>query len=294
MTFILVVSLESLDCFDVLIWLRSGAAAAQRLGLTQSTVSRNVRSVSRLFNITAQKANGEWQTSGDTTLLNLERVVHQNYRWTTGRALRIEAQYYSGPLFCNTLPQGWQVGNFDFLEVHTPLQHLRTGVIDVWIGCYPDIPDADDEDLVCFDLTRLPTRLVVSAGHPLAAMGNSVRLSDIRNYPSLALPDGAFPRVQAVLQDLGLWNLPIDVKRYDIEKWEGRIEDLIVGYATCFTIDYFQTSQVFLPIAIPLVVGDSLIVRRDFADHPRFLELLHYLKGKALQLSERFPEVRIA
>lgn len=179
------------------------------------------------------------------------------------------------------------------MEIHTPLEHLRTGVIDAWIGCHPDVPEADDQDLVCFDLTRMPTHLVVAADHPLVKLGESVTLDQIRQYPSLALPNNAFPKVQRVLQDLGLWNLPIDLKRYDQSKWEGKIERLTVGYASCFSIGLFETPQVILPLEIPLEVGDTLIVCRRYVEHPRLLELLNHLKCKALELSERFPEVRI-
>lgn len=289
----MVVSIESLDCFDFLIWLRSGAAAAERLDLTQPTVSRNVQTVSKLFNITAQKTDGEWEILGDTTLLNLERQVHQKYRWALNLPLRLEAQFYSGPLFCNQLPKGWRVGNFDFLQIHTPLQHLQTGVIDAWIGCYPDVPEPNDKDFSCFDLTRLPTHLVVAPDHPLVALGDSLTLNDIKEYPFLVLPDKAFPKVQAALEDLGLWNLNVKSKRYS-PNYQNKISSgLAVNYATCLTIDFFDTPQVVLPLYIPLEVGDTLIVRHEYADHPRLQELLNYLKGKALQIAERFPEVHI-
>lgn len=289
----MVVSIELLDCLDYVIWLRSGAVAAGRLGLTQSTVSRNIQAVAKLFDISVRKSNREWTIYGDPTLLNLERKVHQECRWKQGLPLRIEAQYYSGPLFCEGLPGEWQTGNFDFLEIHTPLQHLRNGVIDAWIGCYPDIPETDDQDLACFDLTRLPTHLVVAADHPLVELGASVTLEQVRRYPSLALPNGAFPRVQKILQELDLWNLPVDLKRYDQTKWEGRVDHLTVGYGTCFSIGLFKIPQVVLPLPIPLEVGDTLIVRRRYADHPRLIELLNHLKGKAFELSEQFAEVRI-
>ena len=158
----MVVSVDELACLDLLIWLRTGQSAAKRLAITQPQISRCVKKVSRTFGIDLLKADGEWETLGDQTLLNCERRVHQEYRWVKGHPLRIEAQYYSGPLFCDPAPEGWIAGNFDYLEIHTPIQHLRNGVIDAWIGCFPDIPEEVDPDLTCFDLTRLPTHLVVS------------------------------------------------------------------------------------------------------------------------------------
>lgn len=290
----MVVSVQDLDCLDLIIWLRTGESAALRLGYTQPSVSRTVNRISDIFGVTLQKNGGEWNLLGDTTLLNLQRRVHQYYRWSKSSPLRLEAQYYSGPLFCDPVPAGWVAGNFDYLEINTPLRHLRDGVIDAWIGCFPDIPEEDDPDFACFHLTRLPTHLVVSERHPLAQVESQLSLEDVRAYPSLALPDGAFPKIQAILQKLGLWNLPVDRFRYSREQWEGRVEsDFVIGYASAFSISLFEAPQVILPVPIPMDVGDSLVVKREFAEHPRFIELLQQLQQKAQELQQRFPEVVI-
>lgn len=290
----MVVSVEELDCLDLLIWLRTGANAASRLSTSQPRISRSVQKVSGLFGVSLSKTDGEWEVLGDQTLLNLQRQVNQAYRWRMGRPLRIEAQYYSGPLFCDPPPEGWMAGNFDYLEIHTPLQHLRNGVVDAWIGCYPDVPEGDDPDLICYHLTRLPTHLVVSADHPLLELGDQVTLDAIKQFPSLALPDGAFPKVQAVLDQLGLWNLPVNSFRYSRSQWEGRVDlEMVVGYASAFSLSLFRSPQVILPIDIPLEVGDSLVVRRDYATHPRLSKLLEHLRSKAQQLAKEYPEVSI-
>ena len=290
-----VVSIEELACLDTLIWLRSGAVAAARLGVAQSTISRRVNHVARLLNLRFFKPNGEWETLGDQSILDLERLVHQRYRWFHGRVLRIEAQYYSGPLFCDPIPDGWTPGNFDFMEIHTPLRLLRNGVIDAWIGCYPDVPDEDDSELACFHLTRLPSHLVVAVDHPLLYLGDHITLEDVRRYPSVALPDNAFPKVQKILQELGLWNLPLPVRRYSSDKWEGMMtQDLRVGYANSFTMHLFSAPHVVLPIDIPLETGDTLVVPRAYVKNLRLLELLAHLKGRAAILADRFAEVRVA
>lgn len=290
----MVVSVEELDCLDLLIWLRTGANAASRLSTSQPRVSRSVQKVSGLFGVTLSKGNGEWEVLGDQTLLNLERRVHQEYRWRMGRPLRIEAQYYSGPLFCDPPPEGWVAGNFDYLEIHTPLQHLRNGVIDAWIACYPDVPEDDDPDLTCIHLTRLPVHLVVGENHPLLELGDQITLEMVREFPTLALPDGAYPKVQKIVQDLGLWMLVQDHNRFS--KWQSKSpapSDLVIGYASAFTISLFPNPQFILPLQIPLVVGDSLVVRRDYATHPRLLKLLEHLRGRAQQLAKEYPEVSI-
>ena len=290
----MVVSLEDLDCLDLVIWLRTGAGAASRLDVSQPTISRAIRRVSDLLGVSIVKVAGEWEVRGDQTLLNLERAVHQRYRWIRDLPLRMEAQYYSGPLFCEPAPAGWVIGNFDYLEIHTPLRHLRSGVIDAWIGCYPDVPAPDDPEFVCFHLTRLPVYLVVRADHPLLALGAAITLEDVKRYPSLALADGAFPRVQARLQDLGLWNLQQRMNRYSRQRWEGRVDaDLVVGYASAFTLHLFAAPQVILPVPLGLEVGDSLVVRREYAEHPRLLAVLADLALKASELARCHPDVTL-
>jgi DNA-binding transcriptional LysR family regulator len=291
----MIVSVEVLRCFDCLVWLRTGENAARKLGVDQATISRNAKKVASGLGITIDKVDGEWQIVGDRTLLDLERQSHQLFRWQRNGQLRIEAQYYSGPLFLNPQPPGWLPGNFDFLEVNTPMEHLRRGVIDAWIGCHPDVPEDGDEELTCFHLTRLPTHLVVSASHPLLALGDAISLEDVRRYPSLALPDGAFPKVQAALERLGLWTSPAEARRYNQELWEGRTADAVtVGYASAFSIGLFDGPRVILPVSIDLEVGDTLVVRRRFADHPRLQELLAELRRRAERLAALHPEVRLA
>jgi DNA-binding transcriptional LysR family regulator len=186
------------------------------------------------------------------------------------------------------------VGNFDYLEIHTPLRHLRSGVIDAWIGCYPDVPEPEDPEFACFHLTRLPASLVVRADHPLLALGAAISLEDVKRYPSLALADGAFPRVQARLQELGLWNLPQQGSRCTRQRWERLVDaDLVVGYASAFTLHLFEAPQVILPVPLGLEVGDSLVVRREYADHSRLLAVLEHLRQRAAELARRYSEVRI-
>ena len=290
----MIVSVDSLRCLDCLVWLRTGESAARKLEVDQATICRTAQKVARTLEVEVKKVEGEWQIQGDRTLLNLERQSHQLYRWKVNGPLRVEAQYYSGPLFLDPKPVGWLPGNFDFLEVNTPLQLLRSGVIDAWIGCYPDVPEEHDAELSCFHLTRLPTHLVVSANHPLLAPGTPISLEDVRRYPSLALPDGAFPKVQAALQELGLWTSPTRARRYQFELWEGRTADeMTVGYASAFSIGLYPRPQVILPLKLDLEVGDTLVVRRCFSQHPRLQALLAELRQRARVLAERHPEVRI-
>jgi hypothetical protein len=290
----MVVEVNDLDCLDFLIWLRTGGNAAHKLNRTQATICRTTKRVCEAFDISLKKESGEWVIIGDDYFLNLERKVHQEYRWRKPVPLRIETQYFSGPLYLQPPPAGFIAGNFDFAEIRFPIAHLRAGVIDAWIGVYPDVPKQDDPDLASFHLTRLPLRLAVSKFHPLARMGNKVTLDDVRNYPCLALKDGAFPEVQKQLSGLGLWNTQTLHSRYDYSKWEGMTEDqATVGYATAFSEKVFEFPTVNLPIDLSLSVGDTIIVKRTYADHPRFTQLLKHLQSRARELSTEEKDVSL-
>lgn len=290
----MVVALRDLTCFDYLLWLRTGQAAAARLGLTQASVSRRGQFVADTFSLQLLKDRGEWSLSGDPTLLNLERSVHQLYRWDRGEPLRIDATYCAGPMFFEAEQPDLVVGNFDFLEIGLPLQLLRSGVIDCWIGCFPDLPDPEDPELACFHLTRTPTKLVVAPSHPLVKLGPAIGFADLEAYPSLALAEGAFPRMEARLRQLGLWNSPVRALRYNLEKWEGQTADaLTIGYATSFTLHLFDGPRVCLPLDPQMDVGDTLVVRRAYAMHPRCDALLERLRRRARELARTYPDVRV-
>ncbi len=89
-------------------------------------------------------------------------------------------------------------------------------------------------------------------------LGEAITLEDVKRYPSLALSDHAFPRVQGILQGLELWNLPLNLQRYR-DNWQNKIQSgLAVGYTTSFTLHLFRSPQVVLPLQIPLEVGETV------------------------------------
>lgn len=273
-------------------WLRTEVNVAQRFSISQPTVSRNIRKSCSVFGVELVRVDGEWELQGEQGLLNRERLVHQRHRLMGGRPLRLEAQYWSGPALCTPMPEGWIAGNFDFLEVERPLQLLRQGIIDAWLGCHPDVPSADDPEVLALRLSRVQPFFVVASDHPLLRRPGPLCLGDLREFPQLPLPDQAFPRVQEILHRYGLWNTPASWRRYRHDQWEGRSEsDLYVSLATPFTIGLFPTPQVRLPVECPLEVGEVLLVRRDCFDQPPLQALRHLLLDRLLPWVARCPEV---
>lgn len=285
-------TLECLASLDLSVWLRSRQAAGQRLGLNQSSVSRKCNQALELFGLELVKQDQEWSLQGDAALLQLERRVHQLARWQDLAPLRLEATYWSGPLLATPAPAGWLLGTCDIVGVGLPVALLRQRVIDGWIAAGPDWPDPDDPELVALPLCRYPVHLVVGPNHPLLNQG-PISWDDVAAFPSLALPPGTYPKVEACLKQLGLWNAPVRMRRYRRERWEGQTEaDLTIGYATVLS-ERVAGSLVRLPLDLPLNSGESLVVRREFGQHRHTLALAAELHRRLEAFAAAAPELTL-
>ena len=290
----MVVSIQDLECLDSLVWHAKGGVASEKLNLSQSSISRAAQRAASAFCLELVKGEGEWFVRGDETFLNLERLIHQRVRLDRGFPLRFDTQFTYTGAFSSFLRDKHVLGNANFLEIDKPVQLVRLGIIDAWIGGYPDLPGAEDPDLVCIHLTRQPLRLVVHENHPLVLLRDSVTLNDVIQYPSIALRDGALPVTQRHLQSLGLWNAQVKVRRFTRDGVMGLTDDqLTVGYATDFTIRFYEGPMVFLPINLNHCVGQTLVVRREHANHPRIEVLLASLKEACISFANQYPDVSL-
>lgn len=290
-------SLEKLAALDLSIWLRSGQEAAERLGISQPNVSRRARHCLNLLELQLCKDDEEWELAGShlgLELLALEREVHHHARWQGYGPLRIEGTYWSGPLLLSPLPAGWVGGLHNTVGIERPLRWLQQGVIDAWLAGGPDWPAADDPHLMVLPLCRMPVHAVVAPGHPLLRQlenGTPLNWDDLAAFPSLALPPGAYPKVEACLQELGLWNTPVRMSRYRHERWEGRsAEELTVAYATVLS-EQVAPGLVRLPLQLPLESGEALVLRREWQHHPQTQALLALLRQRLMPWAEQHPEL---
>jgi DNA-binding transcriptional LysR family regulator len=284
---------DDLDALDLLIWQRTGERAANLLFCHQSTISRRVRHCLQTLQLDLVRLQGEWELQGNGLLVELEREVHQLHRLLGGGPLRIEATYWAAEAFLQPLPAGWMPGVFDHVGMERPLQLLRDRVIDAWIGSYqPDLPDANDPEWVVFDLCRMPVRVMADRAHPLA-QERGLAMVDLHRFPSLALPEGLFPRTEAHLRQQGLWNTPVAFTRYAPEFWEGRTADqLTLGFGNCLN-HQLSPELVAIDWDLELVSGEALVVRRDVAHHGPILNCLQALQQRARRLQEQHPELEL-
>ena len=224
----------------------------------------------------------------------MERLVHQQARFEGLRTLRMEATYWSAQLLCKPVPKQWILGLSNIVGIKRNHQLLREGIIDAWLCSAPDLPDCDDPDLTSIQLCQMPVHLMVAKDHPLLRKGTSIRWDDLADFPSLGLPDGAYPKTQSTLEKLGLWKNPARMSRYKIELWEGKIEeDLTIGYGTCLSILASKTDAVKLPLTLPLNSGEALVTRHEYKNHPKIQELIHLIKRRLMEVTTAENEIQL-
>ncbi len=280
-----------LSCLDCLVWLRSGQEAALRLNCNQATVSRNAKYVADFLELDTRKLEGEWHLGGNLSLLNAERKVHQIYRWSQGKSLRIDSNFGAGDPYFEECSIPWVCGRSNFLNTSYPLTLLRDSILDAWLGCYPDVP-VDDDEFVVINLTRYPSYFLVDRMHPLLEREDKLVLDDLQDYPLLSLLDGALPKIQHHLEGLGFQCSSIGAIRHEVGSWEGRTQDQVsISHGCIHTLRGFAGKSVPLPLSTGLTLGDSLVVKRCFAGSDSFRQLLLYLSERAHSISVSLRDV---
>lgn len=272
------VSLEHLSSLDVLIWLQSEKKTGVKLQQHQSTVSRNLKRCARAFDLTIFKEEGRWIVSGDTSLLQLEREVHQQARFMGHGLLRLEAcGWGNGPL-CAAIPSTWIVGDSSVEGVTHNLALLRDCILDAWLCPLPDCP-TEDSSLAVFPLCSMPLHLLVPDSHPwLCEPG--LNIDHTRKYTIERFERGAFPGTQALLQRLGPW------ERHGQKTFMLRPGSVLTGSNA---LDPLTP----LPIALQANTGIALVVHSFRADQPSITGLVATLRAELKQLQADWPEIQI-
>lgn len=273
-----------LEAFDALFWLRAAEQVERRYGTSEATTSRYRKRCLKLFGLSMERRQGEWELIGDTSLLLRERHVHQEARWRGYRPLRLEATYWSAPLLSSPPLERWLLGVSNIVGVRRTFQLVEERVVDALITGMPDLPTNRNPDLVAIPIIRMPVFFVVAPGHPLLSR-DQLSMEAIAEFPSLALPEGSYPIVERALRSLGLWNDHVRMARYRRDLWEGRAEqELAVGYGTALSLAVSGETLRPLPLHLPFSSGDALVTRREYARHPSVQALLQDLHRRYLPM----------
>lgn len=240
-----------------------------------------------------ERQDGEWELIGDTTLIQMEREVHQLARRLGVRPLRLEATHWSAPTLGDSLPSRWILGRSDIAGTKRKLQLLRDRVIDCWLADLPGLPPNGDPDLAVITLARMPIFFTCAPGHPLLKR-NSIDYGDIAEFPTLPPPTGMLPLVERDLKSINLWNDDLRTTRYRTDQWEGKTEaDLAIGYGTPLSMITSGGQLRRLPLLLPFEWGHALVFRKYFLGHRALDELRERLLFRLRSIASDHPEIQL-
>lgn len=145
---------ESLAIADAYEWLGAGSCAGEYLSVSQSTVSRNRKQFKALSN--------QLEKADCLDLLNMERLIHQRWRFQQGGNLRLHVFLWINDLLAQQVLEGWKVNPASVSRTkQAVLDLLEQRIIDAACAPYPLIASADKEIFAITPLYR--SRLQVFA-----------------------------------------------------------------------------------------------------------------------------------
>jgi len=151
---------EELEALDLMCWLRNGDDAARLAYCNQSTISRRSQQALKVFNLLPSQGQRCHAQAGPSTLLRMERQVHQLFRFSGGNRLRLHAPYWASSLLGNQLDTSWMLNPARQKEpVGAALGLLEDRIIDAMITETIQRPADDNPKFVCFDLYEVPLAL---------------------------------------------------------------------------------------------------------------------------------------
>ena len=280
------VTLEQLDALDLVYWMRSGVSAARACYCDESSLSRRLGNVLKIFDLTLDRKT--FEICGDQTLLNLQRAVHQHARLKGARPVRIDATHLIRHHLVTCLPSDFLLGPCDHTGLERICRLLQSRVLDAWITSdIYDLPDHDDLEVM--PLWRWPHLLVVHRCHPLVGQ-RQLTAAELRKFPSLILPAHLYPALSEALHAKGFGH-KTQMKRYDKGSWSTPSDDaMTIVYGSCLSLDA-EPELVALPWDLGLIGGEALVYRHDCKIYPWFASLLSALKQLQAVLLERHPSL---
>ena len=283
---------ESLEALDCMIWLGSEANAGCLTNFSQSTICRRAKQATSIFKIRLAKAGGEWNTYPNSTLLTLERQVHQLFRFAHERTLRLESDHWAGRQLISNLPTPWAHGRAGRIGIQRPMQLLRERVIDAWITCTKaDLPEPNNPTYISYELATMPLMIACARNHPLGQIGQ-LSAGDLQQFPSLSVADHHYPMFAAQMQAKGTWNTPQAMNNYSYDRWEGQ------ALQNLYTIPINTLSNPLgngrlIPLDFDLRINDciALVIRRDISEQPAIHQLLDHLQQQLHNLALEHPQL---
>lgn len=273
---------EHLESLDFMLWLSGSHRAARLTHTNQSTVIRRANAVLSIFGTKIQRSRSGWRDQGGSDLLRMERVIHQRFRFRGRRGLRLHTPCWSRPVVQPQLPRGWVTNPADVAHAcENPLDLLRQHVLDACLVTPTQIGPAA-EDLVCIDLVHSMIDLTILSGPSAPSQAPE------RRSLASVLEEG--PPVRLRLFDF----LPRSCREIS-QRWFETIFPPTESPAAAAAAPRpeqepvqvaFLTPEMRSMVSTPCEVDSSLprsyretlVVLRENASEPRFLELLDALR----------------
>jgi DNA-binding transcriptional LysR family regulator len=277
------VTVEALDALDLMIWLGSGARAAEFTHCNQSTMSRRVKQTQAAFNLKLQCIAGAWEPGDNSQLLQLERQLHQRSRFLRQQHLRLQAPYWSSEALFNNLPPCWISNPFSAAgSPHHCLELLKHRVVDACVATLPERPASNDSRFACFDLFHSPIHLVASPAAPVSRITQPSRAQigsrcHIATFPFNPHPQKLFIR-------------SFYAHHFKPSRSHRRARHLYtepVYFANSLMLkalgDRMPVS--ILEVAVPSHYVESLVVLHENREEPAVAQLVEVLRHRILELS---------
>lgn len=276
--------LEELEALDLMLWLQSGVTAAAVVGTTQSTICRRAQRAMAGFQAELQRDKRGWCVQTPLApLLELQRQIHQQWRFKACSRLRLDGPAWSRDALRACLPPGWITTPADGPPVcEQPLELLRSHVIDACLVTPTQLAAQPRHDLALVDLysSRIDLRLVAASEPETSALDSVQAAQELLLHGRLALPpflpdscrDSCRVRFEQLRCDLGLADGPAAAASSRPQAPAPQLAFLTPLMARGLPV------QQPLPLPLEWPYRETLVVLRSAAEQPMVQVLVEILR----------------
>lgn len=265
------------------------------LNINQSNISRNLCKSIRLLTslgVWAEDEKSNRFAFQDThEILKSQRKIHQRIRFIQGKQLRVQATCWGRHLLLEPTPEGWIANQGDikcFRHCET-LQLLEERIIDAALASNPEAPPESDRRFTRYHLSNQPLFLLLAKANPLARE-QGLSATEVIAGTELGYSSFVSKECRATMKMLdqklfgAQYHQPIPSNK------EPPIHARRYGTAMTTMIRPDLTK---LDFNMSFSAGDILVVKRDLAEHPEIIFLVHELKRRLHLLQHKITGLEI-
>lgn len=188
---------EHLEALDAMLWMASSHRAATIVHANQSTVIRRACHVLSIFGGDVERRSSGWRIRNTSSLLRMERQVHQLFRFRGTKPLRLHAPFWTSQgLRQREIPHWIFNPPYETHSCANPLELLTERIIDACLLTSPQvelISPAQAAELVILPLYHCAINLVVWPWQDAASVAPASRPASSSNSKSSRFRLHLFP-----------------------------------------------------------------------------------------------------